>query len=103
MSDLDHPVPAGVENTESWHARKGDLQRAFPLDVSMVPSSTITITADGERLTCDGFSLGEPIHLGNFELITDYFGGLSLSPRQVTQAPPSWAQLNAWHQPYGGP
>jgi hypothetical protein len=47
----------------------------------MVPSSTITIAADGECLTCDGFSLGETVHLGNFEFIADYFSGLSLSPR----------------------
>jgi hypothetical protein len=46
----------------------------------MVPSSTITIAADGEHLTCGGFSLGETICLGNFEFITDYFNGLSLSP-----------------------
>jgi hypothetical protein len=48
----------------------------------MVPSCSIIIVADGERLTCDEFSLGEIIHLGNFEFITDYFGGLSLSPRR---------------------
>ncbi len=71
---------AGAKNTDSWHARKGDLQRAFPLDVLMVPSSVITITADGERLTCGGFSLCKTIRLGNFEFIINYFGGLSLSP-----------------------
>jgi hypothetical protein len=48
----------------------------------MVPSSSIPITADGERLACGGFSLDEPIHLGNIEFITDYFNGLSLSPRR---------------------
>jgi hypothetical protein len=48
----------------------------------MVPSSVITIATDGECLTCDGFSLGKTIHLGNFEFITDYFSGLSLSPRR---------------------
>jgi hypothetical protein len=31
---------------------------------------------------CDGFSLGETIHLGSFGFITDYFGDLSLSPRR---------------------
>jgi hypothetical protein len=55
------------------------LQRAFPLDISMVPSSAISITADGKRLTCNGFSLGKTVLLGNFEFITDYFGDLSLS------------------------
>jgi hypothetical protein len=48
----------GAKNTNSWHARKGDLQRAFPLDVLMVPSSAIVVAADGERLMCGGFSLG---------------------------------------------
>jgi hypothetical protein len=46
---------AGAKNTNSWHARKGDLKCAFPLDVLMVPSSSLTIAADGERLSCDGF------------------------------------------------
>jgi hypothetical protein len=48
----------------------------------MVPSSAIAIGGDGEHLTCDGFSLGETVHLGNFEFIADYFGGLSLSHRR---------------------
>jgi hypothetical protein len=43
----------------------------------MVPSSSI---ADGELLTCGGFSLDKPVRLGNFKFIADYFGGLSLSP-----------------------
>jgi hypothetical protein len=47
----------------------------------MVPSTAINITANGERLTCGGFSLGETIRLGNFECIADYFGCLTLSPR----------------------
>jgi hypothetical protein len=29
---------AGVENNDDWHARKRDLQRAFPLDLLMVPT-----------------------------------------------------------------
>jgi hypothetical protein len=47
----------------------------------MVPSSSIAFVADGERLMCGGF-LGEPIRLGNFKFIADYFGSLSLSPRR---------------------
>jgi hypothetical protein len=43
---------------------KGDLQRAFPLDIPMVPSSAITVTADGEHLMCGGFSQGELFALG---------------------------------------
>jgi hypothetical protein len=72
----------GVKNTDSCHARKVDLQHAFLLDVPMVPSSVIAITADGEHSTCSGFSLDQTIHPGNFEFIVDYFGSLSLSPRR---------------------
>jgi hypothetical protein len=60
----------------------GDLQHAFSLDVPMVFSSALTFSADGERLTCNGFSLGETVHLGSFEFLADYFGGLSLFPRR---------------------
>jgi hypothetical protein len=48
----------------------------------MVPSFVITVAADGEQLTCGGFSLSETVRLGNFEFIADYFDGLSLSPRR---------------------
>jgi hypothetical protein len=86
-SELEHTILitlylAGAKNTDSWHAKKGDLQRAFPLDVLMVPSSVLTISTDGERLTCGGFSLSETVCFGTFEFITDCFGGLSLSPRR---------------------
>jgi hypothetical protein len=73
---------AGAKNTDSWCTRNENLQRAFALDVLMVPSSSINVTADGEHLICSGFSLGEPVRLGNFEFIADYFCGLSLSPRR---------------------
>jgi hypothetical protein len=73
---------ASAKNTDGWHARKGNLQRVFPIDVLIVPSSMITVTADGEHLTCDGFSLGETVCLGNFEFIANYFDVLSLSPRR---------------------
>jgi hypothetical protein len=48
----------------------------------MLSSSAITIAANSERLTCDGFSLNKNVCLGNFEFIADYFSGLSLSPRR---------------------
>jgi hypothetical protein len=48
----------------------------------MVSSSAITITADNECLMCGGFSLGATVRLKNFEFITDYFDGLSLSTRR---------------------
>jgi hypothetical protein len=44
----------------------------------MVSLSSITITADGERLMCGGFSLSKTIRLGNFEFIANYFGSLSI-------------------------
>jgi hypothetical protein len=46
----------------------------------MVPSSVFAITTGGERLSCDGFSLGETISFGSLEFIADRFDGLSLSP-----------------------
>jgi hypothetical protein len=58
------------------------LQRAFHLGVLMVPSSTLIVAVEDDCLMCGGFSLGETIHLGSFEFITDYFDGLSLSPRR---------------------
>jgi hypothetical protein len=45
----------------------------------MVPPSSITIATKGECLTSGGISLGETVHLGNFEFIADYFGSLSIS------------------------
>jgi hypothetical protein len=51
MCDLDHPVLAGAENTDCWRIRNGVLQRVFALDIPMVPSSVITIAANGECLT----------------------------------------------------
>jgi hypothetical protein len=73
---------ADAKNIDSWCARKGNLQRVFPMDVPMVPSFALTIATDGERLTCSGFSLGETIRLRSFEFVPDYVGGLSLSPRR---------------------
>jgi hypothetical protein len=80
--DLGHHVLIGAENTDSWHAQKGDLQRAFSLYVLMVPASVLIVTTSGERLLCDGFTLGETICFGSLEFIADYFSGLSLSPRR---------------------
>jgi hypothetical protein len=58
------------------------LKHSFPLDVLMVPTSVLAFSTNGEHLTSNGFSLGETIHLGSFEFIADYFGGLILSPRR---------------------
>jgi hypothetical protein len=57
------------------------LLRAFPLDVPMVPLSVLIVTTDSECLTCEGFSLSESVHHVSFEFITNYFNGLSHSPR----------------------
>jgi hypothetical protein len=68
-----------AKNTYSWHVRKGDLQCAFHLDILMVPSSVLTVTADGERLSNDVFSFSETICFESLKFIVDHFGGLSLS------------------------
>jgi hypothetical protein len=70
---------AGVKNISSWCARKGDLQSAFPLDVLMVHTSALAVSADGEHLTCGGFSLNETVCFGSLEFIADCFDGMSLS------------------------
>jgi hypothetical protein len=80
--DLNHPVLAGVENTDSWHAMKVDLQHGFPLDVLMVSSPVLAIAANGEHLSCDGFSLDETICFGSLEYIAGCIGDLSLAPRR---------------------
>jgi hypothetical protein len=46
----------------------------------MVPSSVITVVANGEHLACDGFSLSETICLWNFEFIADYIRWTQASP-----------------------
>jgi hypothetical protein len=80
--DLDHPGLADTKNTNNWLTRKGDLQHVFPLYVPMVPSSALAVAADGKCLSCGGLSLNETICFGSLEFITDYLGGLSLSPRR---------------------
>jgi hypothetical protein len=77
-----------AENTDSWHAWKGDLQCVFPLDVMMVPLSAIAVTTDGERLTCSVLSPSETVCLGNFKFITNYFSSLSLSPKRGDEGAP---------------
>jgi hypothetical protein len=75
----------GAKNTDSWRARKGDLQHAFPLNVLMVPSSGIA--ANGEHLMSGEFSHCETVRLGNFEFIINYFGSLILSPEGASIIP----------------
>jgi hypothetical protein len=97
--DLDHLVFVSTENTDNWHARKGDLKRDFPLDVPIVPSSVSTIASDSECLMCSGFSLGESILLGSFKFIVNYFGGLSLSPRWGDSGAAFMGSTRSWTPP----
>jgi hypothetical protein len=53
----------------------------FPLNVSILHSSTLVVIADGEHLTCGSFSLGKTVRLGSLEFIVDCFNSLSLSPK----------------------
>jgi hypothetical protein len=71
---------ACAKNTNSQRIRKVDLQRAFPLDILMVPSSVPIVITSCEHLSSDVFSLGQTIHFRSLEFIADHFDGLSLSP-----------------------
>jgi hypothetical protein len=66
----------------------------------MVHSYTLAIAADGEHLSCSGFSLGEAIRFGSLNFFTDCFGGRSLCPIGTVQMPPSWAEPAAGHHPH---
>jgi hypothetical protein len=78
---LDTLLFVSAEYINSWHARKGYWQHAFPLDVLTVHSSMFIIATDGECLTCGGFSLSVTISFGSLEFIADSFGSLSFSPK----------------------
>jgi hypothetical protein len=70
------------KNTDSWRARKGDLQHAFPLDVSMVTSLKLSFVANGNNSTDVGLTLGKTIHFGSLEFTTDLLVRLCLSPEE---------------------
>jgi hypothetical protein len=71
-----------------WRCRKyrqlarrvGRFVAYFPLNISMVHSSTLTVTIDDEHLTRGGFSLNEIVRFGSLEFIVNCFGSPSLSP-----------------------
>jgi hypothetical protein len=71
---------AGAKNTDSWHARKEDLQRDSPLHVPMVPSPKLSFIANDNNPTGVGLAQGNTIDFGGLEFIADRFGHLSLSP-----------------------
>jgi hypothetical protein len=68
-----------AKNNDSWYARKGDLQHAFPLDVLMITSPKLCFIANGNNPTGVSLALGETIHFGNLVFTADRFGHLSLS------------------------
>jgi hypothetical protein len=76
--DLEQPISCRWKNTNSWHARKGDLQRAFSLDIPMVISSKLSFIANGNNLTSVGLTPGKTICFGSLELTADRFGCLTL-------------------------
>jgi hypothetical protein len=58
---------AGAKNIDSWRARYEELQRAFPLDVLMVPSPKLSFVANGHNPTSVGLVPGSTIHFGKLE------------------------------------
>jgi hypothetical protein len=62
---------AGAKNTDSWHTRKGDLQRALLLHHLMAPSSVFVTVTGGERSPCEVFSLDKTIFFGSLEFVAN--------------------------------
>jgi hypothetical protein len=69
----------------------------------MVHSFTLTISADGKCLMCDGFSLGDTVRFRSLEFIADCFGGLSLSLRRNDSDIAFMGQPAVGHRPCCGP
>jgi hypothetical protein len=82
MRNLGHPVLAGAKNTDSWHARKVDLQRAIPLDVLMITSLKLSFVANDSKSTSVSLSPGETIHFSSPEFTADRLGRLCLSLKE---------------------
>jgi hypothetical protein len=73
---------AGAKNTDSWRARKENLQHAFLLDVPMVISPKLSFFANSNNPTGVGLTLGETIRFASLEFTIDRLGRLSLSPEE---------------------
>jgi hypothetical protein len=71
---------ASAKNSNSWRARKGDLQRSFPQGIPMVPPK-VSFIANINNPTHVALSSGSTIHFGSLEFIANHFGHLSLSPQ----------------------
>jgi hypothetical protein len=67
----------------------------------MVHSSMLAITTNGEHLTCSGFSLCKTVHFGSLDFIADYFGYLSLSPKESKSGATFMGQLATGHRRCG--
>jgi hypothetical protein len=68
----------GAKTTDSWHARKGDLQHAFPLDVPMVYSLKLSRIANCNNPISVSLARSETICFDSLEFTTERFGHLSL-------------------------
>jgi hypothetical protein len=72
----------GAKNNDNWCARKGDLQRAFLLDVLMITSLKLSFITNGDNTTSVGLAPGETIHFDSLEFTADLLGCLSLYPEE---------------------
>jgi hypothetical protein len=75
------PVICWCRKYRQLACQEGGLVVCFPLNISMVHSSTLASTTDSEHLTYGGFSLGETVRFESLEFITDCFGSPSLSTK----------------------
>jgi hypothetical protein len=97
---------AGAKNTDNWHARKGDLQHAFPLDILMVPSSMANPSSPPviHIFYSTSCSPKTPTtRSGDLKFITDRSSKLSLSPegarlqRCIQGHDPQWVTIIVCH------